>query len=394
MSNCTLPSRGRTPGWTGGAPLRVPTHLLRPGSVSGRLPVAALLTATTPLLRSPSKSNHIQASKCRSPCSRRAQGSTALAPSRSSGGRLGCRAASRTRGTRQMLLSARPPPNLLTPTRPTSWLTPAFLERREKNGDAEELGLFREQSRCCLLTLFTCSARLLAGPESGPVTYTVNLVPWPSATRNPAAEAVQPPPAPLLHTRQSLRKGHPAPEGLPLPPSLQLIKLRESRPLTQGDSNSQPLQVGTPWRRRRRWLRLRNGPDPRPWCPAVPAECPNFPVGPAVTRALPTRRTVGHRSHPRPRTGGGRSEGSPGPSAWARQAATAAQPNRAGVAATTCRPPRSTLAPRRPGGYLTSGPQPTSIRHPAPSARTLPSSRPPPRFPGPFLPPPAAVNAK
>lgn len=79
-AKCTLPRRGRKPSPASCAPRRTPTHLPRPGSVSRRLPVAALANATTPLLRSPPKSNHIQASECRSPRSERARGSNALAP--------------------------------------------------------------------------------------------------------------------------------------------------------------------------------------------------------------------------------------------------------------------------------------------------------------------------
>lgn len=54
-----------------------PTHLPRPGSSSLLLPVAALATATTPLLRSPPTSNHIQARECRSPCRGKAGGRSA-----------------------------------------------------------------------------------------------------------------------------------------------------------------------------------------------------------------------------------------------------------------------------------------------------------------------------
>lgn len=70
LQSASHPCHGRTPGRTGGAPLRTPTHLPRPGSSSRLLPVAALATATTPLLRSPPTSNHIQASECRSPLQR------------------------------------------------------------------------------------------------------------------------------------------------------------------------------------------------------------------------------------------------------------------------------------------------------------------------------------
>lgn len=61
-AKCTLPRHGPTPSRASGAQPRTPTHLPRSGSVSWRLPVAALANATTPLLRSPPKSNHIQAS--------------------------------------------------------------------------------------------------------------------------------------------------------------------------------------------------------------------------------------------------------------------------------------------------------------------------------------------
>lgn len=62
------------------APSRTPLHTCLGRGPSRRLPVAALANATTPLLRSPPKSNHIQASECSSPCSGRARGSNALAP--------------------------------------------------------------------------------------------------------------------------------------------------------------------------------------------------------------------------------------------------------------------------------------------------------------------------
>lgn len=77
LQSASHPCHGRTPGRTGGAPLRTPTHLPRPGSSSRLLPVAALATATTPLLRSPPTSNHIQARECRSPCRGKAGGRSA-----------------------------------------------------------------------------------------------------------------------------------------------------------------------------------------------------------------------------------------------------------------------------------------------------------------------------
>jgi hypothetical protein len=80
LQSASHPCHSRTPGWTRDAPLRTPTHLPWPGSSSRRLPVAVLATSTTPLLRSPPTSNHIQASKCRSPCSGRAQDSSAWRP--------------------------------------------------------------------------------------------------------------------------------------------------------------------------------------------------------------------------------------------------------------------------------------------------------------------------
>lgn len=49
--------------------------------------------------------------------------------------------------------------NLFAPTWLSSWLTPRYLERRAKCGDAEEVGFPESQSRCCPLTLSTCSAR-------------------------------------------------------------------------------------------------------------------------------------------------------------------------------------------------------------------------------------------
>lgn len=50
-------------------------------------------------------------------------------------------------------------PKLLTPTWLSSWLNPGCLERREKSGDAEEVGFSESQSRCRPLSLSTCSSR-------------------------------------------------------------------------------------------------------------------------------------------------------------------------------------------------------------------------------------------
>lgn len=69
------------PGRRAAAPPRTPTHTCLGRGPSPRLPVAALANATTLQLRSPPKSNHIQASGLPLPCSGSARGgSEAPAP--------------------------------------------------------------------------------------------------------------------------------------------------------------------------------------------------------------------------------------------------------------------------------------------------------------------------
>ena len=60
---------------------------------------------------------------------------------------MGCRAAATPLGTPRPRRSTAP--KLLTPTWLSSWLNPGCLERREKSGDAEEVGFSESQSRCC-----------------------------------------------------------------------------------------------------------------------------------------------------------------------------------------------------------------------------------------------------
>lgn len=62
------------------APRRAPPHTCLGRGPSRRLPVAALADATTLQLRSPPKSNHIQASDCRSPVAGAPEAATLLHP--------------------------------------------------------------------------------------------------------------------------------------------------------------------------------------------------------------------------------------------------------------------------------------------------------------------------
>ncbi|XP_058405799.1 putative uncharacterized protein encoded by ZNF503-AS2 [Diceros bicornis minor] len=85
--------------------------------------------------------------------------------------------------------------------------------------------------------------RLLAGPESAPVTYTPKSGPPALGDPQPgggscAASRLSPAP----HPPKSGGGGSPCTQTPLL--SLQLIKLQDSRPRTQEDLNSLPLQVG------------------------------------------------------------------------------------------------------------------------------------------------------
>ncbi|XP_027981102.1 uncharacterized protein LOC114225581 [Eumetopias jubatus] len=224
---------------------------------------------------------------------------------------------------------------------------------------------------------------LPAGPESAPVTYTPKSGP-------PALGDPQPGGGSCAASRLTLASHPPKSEGEggwwstclcpKAPPLFTVIKLRDSRPRTQEDSNSPPLQVGnslaagatpvlsSPLR----------GAAPGTLQPGVPAKCPNFPAGPAVTRALPARQAAWRRSH---RAEHGRQAGARG----VRFLASAGL-DFAGTTAAIARLSPSTPARRRPGGHLVSCPQPTSVRPPAPSTRTLSSPGPPLRSPGPLPP--------
>lgn len=71
--------------------------------------------------------------------------------------------------------------------------------------------------------------------------------------------------------------------------SLQLVKLRDSRPLTQGDLNSQPLQSGTPWRKGRQRQRHKLLLNPDSNAPRSPAQsCPRRPHSQESLPSIPT----------------------------------------------------------------------------------------------------------
>lgn len=141
--------------------------------------------------------------------------------------------------------------------------------------------------------------RLQTGPESASVTYTPKS--GPPALGDPQAGGGS-----CVAPAQALgEEKHPVPYGPSSP--LQFVELRDSRPRTQGDSNSPPpgpgnsLVEGATAVVTGSWAPVRCpevpgvGRPSAPPHPGIPAERPNFPAGLRVT-ALHARGAAGQGS--------------------------------------------------------------------------------------------------